>query len=183
MSDTLYVMAAAYDDVDEALAAYQAIEGVWRHFSGSHDFDATVIARDEAGKVEIVRRHDEPTRHGSATGLNWGLAVGFVAALFPPVGILGALAVGAGSGAALGAVAGHASGALSRDDLKALGEVLDRGDAGVVVVYPPEMADRVRDSLSGATNKVHAQAGITGDQLAADVRAAQAKAAAPPGGA
>jgi hypothetical protein len=43
-----------------------------------------------------VRRHDEPTRHGSATGLNWGLAVGFVAALFPPVGILGALAVGAG---------------------------------------------------------------------------------------
>jgi uncharacterized membrane protein len=183
MSDTLYVMAAAYDDVDEALAAYKAIEGVWRHLSGSHDFDATVIARDEAGKVEIVRRHDEPTRHGSATGLNWGLAVGFVAALFPPVGILGALAVGAGSGAALGAVAGHASGALSRDDLKALGEVLDRGDAGVVVVYPPEMADRVRDSLSGATNKVHAQAGITGDQLAADVRAAQAKAAAPPGGA
>jgi hypothetical protein len=45
------------------------------------------------------------------------------------------------------------------------------------------MADRVRDSLSGATNKVHAQAGITGDQLAADVRAAQAKAASPPGGA
>jgi uncharacterized membrane protein len=183
MRETLYVMAAAYDDVEGALDAYGAIEGAWRHFSGSHDFDATVVAKDEAGKVQIVRRHDEPTRHGSATGLNWGLAVGAVAALFPAVGILGALAVGAGSGAALGAVAGHASGALSRDDLKALGEVLDRGDAGVVVVYPPEMADRVRDSLSGATNKVHAQAGITGDQLAADVRAAQAKAAAPPGGA
>jgi uncharacterized membrane protein len=163
MRETLYVMAAAYDDVDGALAAYGAIEGAWRHFSGSHDFDATVVAKDEAGKVQIVRRHDEPTRHGSATGLNWGLAVGAVAALFPAVGILGALAVGAGSGAALGAVAGHASGALSRDDLKALGEVLDRGDAGLVVVYPPEMADRMWDSVGGASSKVHAEAGITGE--------------------
>jgi uncharacterized membrane protein len=182
MRERLYVMAAAYDEVEDAQAAYGAIEGAWRHFSGSHDFDATVIAKDRSGKVEIVRRHDEPTRHGSASGLNWGLAVGFVASLFPAVGILGALAVGAGSGAALGAVAGHASGALSRDDLKALGEVLDRGDAGVVVVYPAEMADRVWDSMSGASHKVHAEAGITGEQLAADVRAAEAKAPASPDG-
>ena len=77
-------------------------------------------------------------------------------------------------------MAGHAGGALSRDDLKALGEVLDRGDAGVVVVYPPEMADRVHDSLSGANHKVHAEAGITGEQLAADIREAETK--APPGG-
>ena len=178
MSDTLYVSAAAYDDVDDALAAYGAIEGVWRHLSGSHDFDATVVAKDATGKVELMRRHDEPTRHGAATGLNWGLAVGFVATLFPAVGILGALAVGAGSGAALGAVAGHAGGAISRDDLKALGEVLDRGDAGLVVVYPPEMADRVRDSLSGATTKVRAEAGISGERLAAEVREAEAKGAA-----
>jgi uncharacterized membrane protein len=182
MRDTLYVMAAAYDEVDDALAAYGAIEGAWRDFSGSHDFDATVIAKDESGTVQIVRRHDEPTRHGSATGLNWGLAVGAVAALFPAVGILGALAVGAGSGAALGAVAGHAGGALSREDLKALGEVLDQGDAGLVVVYPPEMADRMWDSVSGASSTVHAEAGITGEQLAADVRAAEAKGAAAPGG-
>jgi uncharacterized membrane protein len=181
MRETLYVMAAAYDDVEGALDAYGAIEGAWRHFSGSHDFDATVVAKDEAGKVQIVRRHDEPTRHGSATGLNWGLAVGAVATLFPAVGILGALAVGAGSGAALGAVAGHAAGALRRDDLKALGEVLDRGDAGLVVVYPPDMADRVWDSVSGASSKVHAEAGITGEQLAADVRAAEAQGATPPG--
>ena len=183
MHDTLHVMAAAYDEVDDALAAYTAIEGVWRHFSGSHDFDATVVAKDQAGKVQVVRRHDEPTRHGSATGLNWGLAMGFVASLFPAVGILGALAVGAASGAGLGAVAGHASGALSRDDLKALGEVLDRSDAGLVVVYPAEMADRVSDSVSGASTKVRATAGITGEQLAAEVRAAEAKSAAPPAGA
>jgi uncharacterized membrane protein len=84
MRDTLYVLAASYDEVEDALAEYEAIEVAWRHVSSSHDFDATVVAKDETGKVQIVRRHDEPTRHGSATGLAWGLAAGAVAALFPP---------------------------------------------------------------------------------------------------
>jgi uncharacterized membrane protein len=180
MRDTLYVLAASYDDVDDAFRDYRAIEVAWRHVSSSHDFDAAVVAR-ETGNVQIVRRHDEPTRHGSATGLAWGLAAGAVAALFPAVGILGALAAGGGAGAALGAAAGHASGALSREDLKALGEVLDQGDAGLVVVYPPEMADRVSTSVTAATGKVHATAGITGEQLAADVRAAEAGSAASTG--
>jgi uncharacterized membrane protein len=180
--ETLYVLAASYDSVDDALAEYEAIEVAWRHVSSSHDFDATVVAKDEAGRVQIVRRHDEPTRHGAATGLGWGLAIGAVAALFPAVGIVGALAAGGGAGAALGAVAGHAGGALGREDLKALGEVLDRGDAGLVVVYPPEMADRVTASVTAASSKVQATAGITGEQLAADVRAAEQGGAAARGG-
>ena len=109
MSDTLYVLAAAYDRVEHAISAFEAIKVAYRHVGSSHDFDATVVARNEVGEVEIVRRHDEPTRHGTAVGLNWGLAAGAVAALFPAVGILGALAVGGGAGAALGAIAGHAS--------------------------------------------------------------------------
>jgi hypothetical protein len=56
----------------------------WRHASASKDFDATVVAKYEPAKVQIVRRHDEPTRHGAAPGLGWGLATGAVAALFPP---------------------------------------------------------------------------------------------------
>jgi hypothetical protein len=71
MSDTLYVLAASYDDVKDALAEYEAIKAAYRHVGSSHDFDATVIAKDEAGKVDLVRRHDEPTRHGAAIGLNW----------------------------------------------------------------------------------------------------------------
>ena len=174
MPDTLYVLAASYDDVRDALAEYQAIEGAWRHVSSSHDFDAAVVAKDADGKVDIVQRHDEPTRHGAAQGLGYGLAVGAVAVLFPFVGV-GALALGAGSGAAIGAVAGHASGMLSREDLKTLGEVLDGGDAGLVVVYPRDMADRVSVAITRAKAKVHASAGVSGEQLAADVRAAEAK--------
>jgi uncharacterized membrane protein len=177
MSDTLYILAASYDDVEDALSEYEAIKVAYRHVGSSHDFDATVIARDEAGKVEIVRRHDEPTRHGTAVGLNWGLAAGAVAALFPAVGILGALAVGGGAGAALGAVAGHASSGMSRDDLMTLGQVLDEGDAGLVVVYASEMAGQVNANVTGARRIVRGTTSVTADQLAADIREAEANSA------
>ena len=85
--DTLYVIAAAYDDVDAAVADYEAVKGLYREVRTSHDFDAAVIAKDEDGKVQIVKKHEQPTRHGAAVGLGWGLAVGVTAALFPPVGI------------------------------------------------------------------------------------------------
>jgi hypothetical protein len=43
------------------------------------------------------------------------------------------------------------------------------------------MADRVSTSVTAATGKVHATAGITGEQHAADVRAAEAGSAASTG--
>ena len=92
--DTLYVLAAAYDDVPAAVEDYEAVKALYYAVKTSHDFDAAVIAKDEAGKVSIVKKHEQPTRHGAAVGLGWGLAAGVAAALFPPVGILGALAVG-----------------------------------------------------------------------------------------
>jgi uncharacterized membrane protein len=173
MSDKLYVLAASYDHVDDALAEYQAIEAAYRHVGTTHDFDATVIAKDEKGKVEIVRRHEEQKRHGAEVGFGWGLAVGAVAALFPAVGIIGALA----AGAALGAVAGHASGGMSRSDLMALGDVLDSGHAGLVVVYAGHMADRVTTSVNAATSSVTATATVTAEQLAADIRDAESSTA------
>jgi uncharacterized membrane protein len=176
----IYVLAASYDRVEDALADYQAIDGAYRHFAKSHEFDATVVAKDAAGKVEIVRRHDEQTRRSTGEGFGWGIAAGAVAALFPAIGILGALAAGGGTGAALGALAGHAARALSRDDLKLLGEVLDRGDAGLVVVYGPDMADRVATSVTRASNKVNTNTNVSAEELAAEVQAAQAAASGAP---
>ena len=130
-----------------------------------------MIAKDPDGKVEIVRRHDEHARHDTTVGAGWGFAAGAVAALFPGVGILAALAIGGGAGAALGRHAGHAASSLSRDDLKALGEVLDRGDAGLVVVYGTDMSDRVASAVSGATGRVRRTTDVSTAQLAAELKA------------
>src|SRR3954454_12241251 len=140
--DVLFVAAASYDSADAAVADYEAIKALYYEVKASDDFDAAVIAKDEDGKVEIVKKHEQPTRHGAAHGLGWGLAAGAVAALFPAIGIIGALTVGGVAGAAIGAVSGHVSGGMKRDDLRDLGEVLHAGRAGLIVVYATNVADQ-----------------------------------------
>jgi len=169
--DTLYVIAAAYDDVDNALADYEAIKALYREVKTSHDFDASVIAKDEDGKVRIVKKHEQPTRHGAAVGLGWGLAVGVAAALFPPVGI-GIAAAGAG-GAAIGGVVGHASGGMTRADLKDLGDTLDAGQAGLIVVYEFNLADQVAANIKAASRIVSKATEMAADQLAEDMKRAE----------
>jgi uncharacterized membrane protein len=155
-SDTLYVIAAAYDDVDAAIADYEGIKELYRAVKTTQDFDAAVIAKDENGKVRIVKKHEEPTRHGAAVGLGWGLAVGVAAVLFRPVGI--GIAGAAGTGAAIGGVAGHASGGMSRGDLKDLGETLD--DWAALGGQPP--AGRRSAMLSGRDQMASPPRGAVG---------------------
>ena len=169
--DTLYVIAAAYDDVDLALADYDAVKALYREVRTSHDFDAAVIAKDENGKVHIVKKHEQPTRHGAAVGLGWGLAVGVAAALFPPIGI--GIAAAGGAGAAIGGVAGHASGGMSRGSLKDLGETLDAGQAGLIAVYETNLAEQVVANIKAANRLVYRATDFAADQLAADLAQAE----------
>jgi uncharacterized membrane protein len=174
--DTLFVAAASYNSVDAAVADYEAVKALYHEIKTSDDFDAAVIAKNDEGKVEIVKKHEQPTRHGAAHGLGWGLAAGAVAALFPAVGILGALAVGGGSGAAIGAVSGHVAGGMRRDDLKELGDVLDDGQAGLIVVYATNMADQVAANIKAANRIVSKATDMAADELAREIKDAESAA-------
>jgi uncharacterized membrane protein len=174
--DTLYVIAAAYDDVDAAVADYEAVKALYREVQTSHDFDASVIAKDPDGKVRIVKKHEQPTRHGAAVGLGWGLAVGVAAVLFPPVGI--GIATAGAAGAAIGGVAGHASGGMSRGDLKDLGELLDAGQAGLIAVYAANLAEQVAANIKAANRVISRETDMAADRLAADMERAESEAAA-----
>ena len=169
--DTLFVLTAAYDDVDSAVRDYEAVKELYREVRSSHDFDAAVVAKDDRGRVRIVKKHEQPTRHGAAVGLGWGLAAGVVAVLFPPIGI--GIATAGGAGAAIGAIAGHVSGGLSRGDLKELGDSLDAGTAGLVVVYATNMADHVAATIKAADRMVAKATDMAADQLADELRAAE----------
>lgn len=175
--DILYVIAAAYDNPDAAVGDYEAVKELYYAVKSSHDFDAAVIAKDERGKVHIVKKHEQPTRHGAAVGLGWGLAAGVAAVLFPPVGI-GLVGAGAG-GAAIGAVTGHVSGGMSRGDLKELGEELDAGQAGLIVVYETSLADQVAANIKAANRILAKETDMDADRLAADIRAAEKSAPTP----
>lgn len=171
--DTVMVLAASYDDVVDAEMDYDAVLKLYDAAGTTHDFDAAVIGRDDEGKVQVVKRREEPTRHGAAVGLGVGLAVGAAVALFPAVALVGGLVVGGVAGAALGAVTGHVTEGLDRDDLKELGEVLDKGKAGLIVVYETNLSDQIVANIKAGTTFVSKEINADLDDLTKQIEAAQ----------
>ena len=173
-NDQLLVLAASYDSLADAEADYEAVKALYYEVETSHDFDAAVIARDEDGEIKVVKKHEQPTRHGAAHGLGWGLAVGAACAIFPAVGLVGGLAAGAGAGAALGAVRGHMKEDMDNDDLKALGDVLGQGQAGLIVVYASNMADQIAANVKAVNKRVSQEIDTNADELARELSEAGA---------
>jgi uncharacterized membrane protein len=172
--DTVLVLAAAYDSVEDAEADYEAIKALYKEVQASHDFDAAVIERGDDGKVEVVKKHEQPTRHGAATGLVTGLAVGAAVALFPGIGLLGGLVAGGGAGATIGAVTGHLRGGMDDDDLEQLGATLSKGQAGLIAVYAVNLADQISASIKAENRFISKEIDARADELAKQIKEAQA---------
>ncbi|WP_406832501.1 DUF1269 domain-containing protein [Pedococcus sp. KACC 23699] len=146
--DTLIVIAGVYPDLASAEADYDVVKDLHTKARLMDAYDAAVIHRREDGKVKITRKHETPTRVGGVLGGGVGLATGLVVALFPFAAVGGGLlAATTAGGAIMGAVAGHASAGMSRDDLKELGESLDDGEAGLIVVGMMDMETRIEESM------------------------------------
>ena len=137
-------------------------------------YDAAVVERKADGKVKIIKKHETPTRVGGVFGGGVGLATGLVIALFPAAAIGGGLLLGTtAGGAALGLIAGHAAAGMSRNDLKELGDALDAGQAGLVVVAVADMEAKVRTTMQRA-EQVQAKE-LRADQEALEAEAKDAK--------
>jgi uncharacterized membrane protein len=168
--DTFLAYVGVYDNPADADTDYQAIKDLHTKAGLIDAYDAAVVVRRADGKVKITKKHETPTRAGGVLGAGAGLATGLVVALFPFAAIGGGLlAVATGGGAVLGAVAGHAAAGMSRKDLKELGEHLDSGQAGLVVVAVSDMEAKVEREMKRA-RKIEAR------QLKADTAAIEADA-------
>ena len=152
--DTFIAFVGVYDNVSDADADYALVKDLHTKENLIDSYDAAVIERRADGKVKIGKKHETPTRVGGVLGGGVGLATGLVVALFPFAAIGGGLiALTTAGGAALGAVAGHAAAGMSRHDLKELGEHLDAGQAGLVVVGVSDMGAKIERAMKKA-NKV-----------------------------
>jgi uncharacterized membrane protein len=165
--DTFMVYVGVYPDVAAAEADYYLVKDLHTKAGLIDAYDAAVVERLDGGKTKIVKKHETPTRVGGVLGGSLGLATGVVVALFPFAAIGGGLlATTAAGGAALGALAGHAVAGMSRSDLKELGESLDAGEAGLVVVAVAHIGPEVEKAMSRAEK-------IETKQLEADTAAIQ----------
>ncbi|MBW9206871.1 DUF1269 domain-containing protein [Mumia sp. zg.B53] len=166
--DTMMVLAASYDSEDDAVADYEAVKEVYRESGLIDTYDAAVISKHDDGTVKIVKKHEQPTRRGAWGGLGIGLVGGALVALFPAVALAGSLLAGGAAGAGVGALAGHVSRGMSRGDLKDLGELLDDGQSGLVVVAATDMEAHVERVVKKAAKTMK-------KELRADEKAIEAE--------
>ena len=172
--DTFIAFVGVYNDVADADADYQLVKDLHTKEGLIDAYDAAVIQRRADGKVKITKKHETPTRAGGVLGAGVGLATGLVVALFPFAAIGGGLlAVTTGGGAVLGAVAGHAAAGMSRHDLKELGEHLDAGQAGLVVVGVSDMGAKIEKSMKKAQKIETKELKADTANIEADAKSAQ----------
>jgi len=172
--DTFIAFVGVYNDVADADADYQLVKDLHTKEGLIDAYDAAVIERRADGKVKITKKHETPTRAGGVLGAGVGLATGLVVALFPFAAIGGGLlAVTTGGGAVLGAVAGHAAAGMSRHDLKELGEHLDAGQAGLVVVGVSDMGAKIEKSMKKAQKIETKELKADTASIEADAKSAQ----------
>ena len=127
-------------------------------------YDAAVVTKDSSGKVH-VNKDEMATRHGGWGGAAAGAVIGI---LFPPA-ILGSAVVGA----AIGGVSGHLWRGISRSDVKELGELIDAGQAALLVVGASNLEQALDKAELKAEKHVAKQLGVS----TADVDAAVKEAA------
>ncbi len=122
--DAVFVYIGTYSSEVSARADYEIVKDL--HAAGAvGTYDASVVTKTPDGKVH-VNKDETSTRHGA-----WGgAAVGAVVSiLFPP-----SIIVGAAVGAAVGGAGGHLWKGMSRADVKEFGDIIDAGQAALVIV-------------------------------------------------
>ncbi|MFD6552314.1 DUF1269 domain-containing protein [Streptomyces sp. NPDC058398] len=142
--DAVFIYIGTYPSEAEARADYEIVKDL--HAAGAvGTYDASVVTKDDAGKVH-VNKDETATRHGAWGGAAAGAVVGL---LFPPA-IIGTAAVGA----AVGGVSGHLWRGMSRSDVKEFGDIIDEGQAALVIVGASTLAQAVEKAQLKAEKHV-----------------------------
>jgi uncharacterized membrane protein len=146
-TDSTFIYVATYPDEVTARDDYQVVKGL--HAGGLvGSYDAAVITKDASGRIH-ENKDETATRHGAWWGIAAGAAVGV---LFPP-SVLGAAA----AGGVIGGVTGHLSRGMSRSRAKELGDLIDPGEAGLIVVGESRVEDAIQRAVTRAEKETTEQ--------------------------
>ena len=149
-SDSTFILVATYPDEAAAREDYQVVKDA--HAAGLvGSYDAAVVTKDASGKVH-ENKDETATRHGAWWGVAAGAAIGVI---FPPA-VLGAAAVGG----VAGGITGHLSKGMSRSQAKQLGDFIDPGQAGLVVVGESKVEDAIQKAVTRAEKQTAQELGV-----------------------
>ncbi len=169
MSDRpVFIYAATYSDRADADADYDGLLAL-HAASLVGTYDVALIYKGDDGKVH-VKKHEKPTQHGAWGGVAVGALVGV---LFPP-SIVGTAAVGG----LVGGIGGHLHGGMSRGDAKELGELLDEGQAALIVIGESRVQEQLDKALTRAEKSIEKELEADSKQLKQELEEAEKEAAA-----
>jgi uncharacterized membrane protein len=145
--EPVFLYLATYDDEDTAREDYNVLKEL--HATGVvGTYDAAIVTKDADGKVH-VDKHEKPTQHGAWTGAGVGAVLGI---LFPPSIIGSAIVAGAAGG-----LIGHVWRGLSRSDVKELGELIDEGQAALLIIGRDQLEETLDRELKRANKRLNKQ--------------------------
>ena len=142
--ESIFIFIGTYPDQVQARDDYQVVKDL-HSARAVGTYDAAVVTKAANGKVH-VNKDEMATRHGAWGGAAAGAVVGI---LFPPSIIGTALA-----GAAIGGIGGHLWRGMSRADVKELGDMIDDGQAALVVVGESKMGQAVQKAVRKAEKRL-----------------------------
>jgi uncharacterized membrane protein len=169
MSDRpVFIYAATYGDSDDAYADYEnLLELHAEKLVGT--YDVALVTKDADGKVH-VKKHEKPTQHGAWGGIAVGAVVGI---LFPP-SVIGAAAVGG----VVGALGGHLRKGMSRGDAHELGELLEDGQAALIVIGESRLEEQLDKALTRAEKTIEKEIDADRDEFKRELDEAEKQATA-----
>jgi uncharacterized membrane protein len=147
---SVFIYVATYADRADASTDYVALIDLYEtKIVGT--YDVAMVVRDEAGKVH-VEKHEKPTQRGAWGGILVGALVGV---LFPP-SIVGVATVGgaAAVGGLVGGLGGHFHEGMSRGTAKELGDLLETGQAALIVIGESRSKEALDMALTRAARSI-----------------------------
>lgn len=159
-SDGAFLYIGTYPDESAARSDYDVVKALHGIDAIGH-FDAAIVTKDDKGKVH-VDKDETATRKGAWGGVAAGAVVGL---LFPPSILASAAVVGASGG-----LAGHLWKGMSRSDVKELGEVIDEGQAALVVLGDITVGEALKKAELRAVKEIRKQVNVDLDDLEKEIK-------------
>jgi uncharacterized membrane protein len=140
----VFIFAATYADSAGAEADYDILlELHAAKLVGT--YDVALVTKDADGKVH-VKKHEKPTQHGAWGGIAVGAAVGVLAApAVVPAALVGGL---------IGGLGGHFKKGISSGDAKELGDLIEAGQATLLVIGESRLEEQLDKVLTRAEKTV-----------------------------
>ena len=162
----VFIYAATYADTADALADYDTLLDLHAaKLVGT--YDVAVVTKDADGKVH-VEKHEKPTQHGAWGGIAVGAAVGVLAA---PAVVPAALV-----GGAIGGLGGHFRKGISRDDAKELGELIEAGEATLLVIGESRVEEQLDKALTRAEKSAEKELDVDNEEFKRELDEAEKEA-------